>query len=70
MELHGQWQAALIELHYPNTIQHVIQGENDSRQHLVHWRGYPEKSRSWIFDSDILKDGQNEWNSTANGRRP
>ena len=28
-ELHGQWQAALIELHYPNTIQHVIQGENE-----------------------------------------
>ena len=29
MELHGQWQAALIELHYPNTIAQVIQGENE-----------------------------------------
>ena len=29
MELHGQWQAALIEFHYPNTIEQVIQGENE-----------------------------------------
>lgn len=29
MDLHGQWQAALIELHYPNTVAQVIQGEND-----------------------------------------
>ena len=29
MELHGQWQAALIELHYPNTIAQVIEGENE-----------------------------------------
>lgn len=28
MELHGQWQAALIELHYPNTIAQVLEGEN------------------------------------------
>jgi hypothetical protein len=33
------------------------QGKNASRKHLVHWRGYPTKSRSWVFDSDILKDG-------------
>lgn len=30
-------------------------GKGSSRQHLVHWRGYPEKSRSWIFDSDLVK---------------
>jgi len=29
MELHGQWQAALIELHYPNTIAQVLEGENE-----------------------------------------
>ncbi|KAK3920565.1 DNA-directed RNA polymerase subunit beta' [Frankliniella fusca] len=29
MELHGHWQAALIELHYPNTIAHIVQGDND-----------------------------------------
>ncbi|KAK3908541.1 Putative uncharacterized transposon-derived protein [Frankliniella fusca] len=29
-------------------------GKNSSRKHLVHWRGYPEKSRSWVFDRDIL----------------
>lgn len=29
-------------------------GKGDSRQHWVHWRGYPKKSRSWIFDSDVL----------------
>ena len=28
MELHGQWQAALIELHYPNTKAQVLEGEN------------------------------------------
>lgn len=25
-----------------------------SRQHLLHWRGYPVKSRSWIRDSDLI----------------
>ncbi|KAK3909094.1 Putative uncharacterized transposon-derived protein [Frankliniella fusca] len=29
MELHGHWQAALIELHYPNTIAQVLEGENE-----------------------------------------
>ena len=29
MELHGKWQAALIELHYTNTIAQVLQGENE-----------------------------------------
>ena len=29
-------------------------GKGPSRKHLVHWRGYPEKSRSWILDSDIV----------------
>lgn len=28
MELHGHLQAALIEVRYPNMIQHVIEGEN------------------------------------------
>ena len=27
-DLHGNWRAALIELHYPNTIAQVIEGEN------------------------------------------
>ena len=30
------------------------QGKGHSRKHLVHWRGYPEKSRSWILDSDLV----------------
>lgn len=30
-------------------------GKGNTRKHLVHWRGYPEKSRSWILDSDIVK---------------
>lgn len=29
MELHGHWQAALIEFHYPNTIGHILAGENE-----------------------------------------
>ncbi|XP_026288125.2 uncharacterized protein LOC113213318 [Frankliniella occidentalis] len=29
-------------------------GKKGSRQHFVHWRGYPEKSRSWILDSDLV----------------
>jgi transposase InsO family protein len=32
-------------------------GKKASLKHLVHWRGYPVKSRSWILDSDIQKDG-------------
>ena len=28
MELHGEWQAALIEIHYPNTVANVTEGEN------------------------------------------
>ncbi|KAK3933133.1 Chromobox protein-like protein 2, partial [Frankliniella fusca] len=28
------------------------------RQHLVHWRGYPKKSRSWIFDTLMELSGQ------------
>lgn len=31
------------------------QGKGNSRKHLVHWRGYPEKSRSWILDRDLVK---------------
>ncbi|KAK3932721.1 Putative uncharacterized transposon-derived protein [Frankliniella fusca] len=29
-------------------------GTKGKRQHLVHWRGYPVKSRSWIFEKDIV----------------
>lgn len=29
-------------------------GKGDSMQHLVHWRGYPEKSRSWVFAKDLV----------------
>ncbi|KAK3917789.1 Putative uncharacterized transposon-derived protein [Frankliniella fusca] len=29
-------------------------GTKGKRQHLVHWRGYLEKSRSWIFDKDLV----------------
>ena len=29
MDLHGQWQAGLIELHYPNSIAQVLEGENE-----------------------------------------
>lgn len=29
LELHGDWQAALVELHYPNTIAQVSEGENE-----------------------------------------
>ena len=28
LELRGQWQVALIELHYPNTLHHVQEGSN------------------------------------------
>ena len=30
-------------------------GKGNSLKHLVHWRGYPEKSRSWVLDSDIVR---------------
>ncbi|KAK3928423.1 LOW QUALITY PROTEIN: Putative uncharacterized transposon-derived protein [Frankliniella fusca] len=29
-------------------------GTKGKRQHLVHWRGYPKKSRSWIVDKDLV----------------
>ncbi|KAK3910708.1 DNA-directed RNA polymerase subunit beta' [Frankliniella fusca] len=29
MELYGRWQVALIEMHYPNTIEPVVQGDNE-----------------------------------------
>ncbi|KAK3910232.1 Putative uncharacterized transposon-derived protein [Frankliniella fusca] len=29
-------------------------GTKGKRQHLFHWRGYPKKSRSWIFDKDLV----------------
>lgn len=29
LELHGDWQAALVELHYPNTIGQVCEGDNE-----------------------------------------
>lgn len=28
IELHGDWQVALLEVHYPNTLTHIQQGEN------------------------------------------
>jgi len=36
-------------------IEYIVKskGKGDSLQHLVHWRGYPEKSRSWIFAKNI-----------------
>jgi transposase InsO family protein len=36
-------------------IEYIVKskGKGPSLKHLVHWRGYPQKSRSWIFDSDI-----------------
>lgn len=30
-------------------------GKGTRKKHLVHWKGYPEKSRSWILDSDLVK---------------
>ncbi|KAK3919741.1 Putative uncharacterized transposon-derived protein [Frankliniella fusca] len=37
-------------------IAYVVRskGTKGKRQHLVHWRGYPKKSRSWIFDKDLV----------------
>ncbi|KAK3920564.1 Putative uncharacterized transposon-derived protein [Frankliniella fusca] len=29
-------------------------GTKGIRQHLVHWRGYPKKSHSWIFEKDLV----------------
>lgn len=29
-------------------------GTGNSRKHFVHWKGYPEKSRSWVLDSDLV----------------
>jgi len=36
-------------------IAYIVQskGKNNSLRHLVHWRGYPEKSRSWVLAKDI-----------------
>lgn len=28
VDLHGDWEVALLEIHYPNTVQHVTEGEN------------------------------------------
>lgn len=38
-------------------IEYIVQtkGTGARKKHLVHWKGYPEKSDSWILDSDIVK---------------
>jgi len=43
VELHGEWAVALMELHYPNTIQQVSEGENIVR--MTHPRGKRETFR-------------------------
>ncbi|KAK3914247.1 Putative uncharacterized transposon-derived protein [Frankliniella fusca] len=37
-------------------IEYIVKtrGKGASKKHLVHWRGYPVSSRSWIFDKDII----------------
>ena len=37
-------------------IAYIVQskGKKGSQKHLVDWRGYPKKSRSWILDSDFV----------------
>ncbi|KAJ1528184.1 hypothetical protein ONE63_008096 [Megalurothrips usitatus] len=37
-------------------IEYIVRSKTEKgiRKHLVHWRGYPEKSRSWILDSDLI----------------
>lgn len=38
-------------------IEYIVQseGKGNSQKHLVHWRGYTDKSRSWVFDKDIIR---------------
>ncbi|XP_052123373.1 uncharacterized protein LOC127749399 [Frankliniella occidentalis] len=52
------YEAELQKVTKPETfkIAYIVRskGKKGSRQHFVHWRGYPEKSRSWILDSDLV----------------
>jgi len=43
VELHGEWEVALMEFHYPNTIQQVSEGENVV--HMTHPGGKTETYR-------------------------
>lgn len=51
------YEAELIQVSKPERfkIAYIVRskGKGDSLQHLVHWRGYPEKSRSWVSAKDI-----------------
>ena len=53
------YEAELQKVSKPEAfkIAYIVKskGKGDSLKHLVHWRGYPDKSRSWIRDSDILR---------------
>ena len=53
------YEVELQKVTKPETfkIAYIVksQGKGHTRKHLVHWRGYPEKSRSWILDSDLVK---------------
>ncbi|XP_052130989.1 uncharacterized protein LOC127751447 [Frankliniella occidentalis] len=52
------YEAELQKVTKPKTfkIAYIVRskGKKGSRQHFVHWRGYPEKSRSWILDSNLV----------------
>ena len=36
-------------------IEYIVdsKGKGDSLSHLVHWRGYPKKARSWVLAKNI-----------------
>ncbi|XP_052127744.1 uncharacterized protein LOC127750332 [Frankliniella occidentalis] len=38
-------------------IDHIVQtkGKGPKKQLLVHWRGFPKASRSWIFEKELIR---------------
>lgn len=57
-ELEGSFYSwELSKVHKPDTfkIEYIVdtKGVGASKKHLVHWRGYPVESRSWVLAKNI-----------------
>lgn len=57
-ELEGtfySWELSRVTKPDKFKIAYIVKtrGKGDKTQHLVHWRGYPVSSRSWVMSKDI-----------------
>lgn len=51
-----EWELSKVTKPELFKIAYIVstKGKGDKQQKLVHWRGYPEASRSWILSKDIV----------------